>query len=84
MPSIEDSIVGLVTSIDMMQVENWFNFDTNPLYALMHESIYCQVFIYSYVSILQFSMTDPQGHSLNQMIIFAAYFCKISVNLCTN
>jgi hypothetical protein len=27
-----------------MQVENWFDFDTNPLYAIMHESIYCQVF----------------------------------------
>ncbi|CAK7348811.1 unnamed protein product [Dovyalis caffra] len=22
--------------------ENWLDFDTNPLYALMHESIYCQ------------------------------------------
>eukprot|EP00249_Psilotum_nudum_P023876 c29014_g2_i1 orf=461-1783(-) len=22
--------------------ENWLSFDTNPLYALMHESIYCQ------------------------------------------
>ncbi|CAI9764181.1 unnamed protein product [Fraxinus pennsylvanica] len=22
--------------------EKWFDFDTNPLYALMHESIYCQ------------------------------------------
>lgn len=22
--------------------ENWFSFDTNPLYALLHESIYCQ------------------------------------------
>ncbi|KAG6786816.1 hypothetical protein POTOM_008433 [Populus tomentosa] len=23
--------------------ENWLDFDTNPLYALLHESIYCQV-----------------------------------------
>ncbi|KAK0583381.1 hypothetical protein LWI29_036336 [Acer saccharum] len=23
-------------------VENWLDFDTNPLYAIMHESIYCQ------------------------------------------
>lgn len=26
-----------------MQVEKWLDFDTNPLFALMHESIYCQV-----------------------------------------
>lgn len=26
-----------------MQYEKWLDFDTNPLYALMHESIYCQV-----------------------------------------
>ncbi|KAG0553341.1 hypothetical protein M758_12G002000 [Ceratodon purpureus] len=26
----------------LRSVENWFDFDTNPLYALMHESIYCQ------------------------------------------
>ncbi|XP_024358296.1 uncharacterized protein [Physcomitrium patens] len=23
-------------------VDDWFDFDTNPLYAIMHESIYCQ------------------------------------------
>jgi len=26
-----------------LQFENWLDFDTNPLYALLHESIYCQV-----------------------------------------
>lgn len=26
-----------------MQFEKWLDYDTNPLYALMHESIYCQV-----------------------------------------
>lgn len=26
-----------------VQFEKWLSFDTNPLYALMHESIYCQV-----------------------------------------
>lgn len=26
-----------------MQYEKWLDFDSNPLYALMHESIYCQV-----------------------------------------
>lgn len=26
-----------------MQVENFLSFDTNPLYALMQETIYCQV-----------------------------------------
>ncbi|XP_047169520.1 proline iminopeptidase-like [Vigna umbellata] len=25
-----------------LQFEKWLSFDTNPLYALMHESIYCQ------------------------------------------
>lgn len=27
----------------LTQVENWIDFDTNPLYAIMHEAIYCQV-----------------------------------------
>lgn len=35
--------VGLMTSHEMVQVDDWFDFDTNPLYAIMHESIYCQV-----------------------------------------
>lgn len=26
-----------------LQFENWLDFDTNPLYALLHESVYCQV-----------------------------------------
>jgi hypothetical protein len=26
----------------LTQVENWIDFDTNPLYAIMHEAIYCQ------------------------------------------
>ncbi|KAF6157580.1 hypothetical protein GIB67_037153 [Kingdonia uniflora] len=26
----------------LKEIENWMAFDTNPLYALMHESIYCQ------------------------------------------
>ncbi|CAK9236647.1 unnamed protein product [Sphagnum troendelagicum] len=26
----------------LRMVENWIDFDTNPLYAIMHEAIYCQ------------------------------------------
>lgn len=33
----------LLIYLYIMQYERWFDFDTNPLYALMHESIYCQV-----------------------------------------
>lgn len=29
-----------------LQFEKWLSFDTNPLYALMHESIYCQVLLF--------------------------------------
>ncbi|KAI5055698.1 hypothetical protein GOP47_0029219 [Adiantum capillus-veneris] len=31
-----------LSSTFLRMFENWFSFDTNPLYALMHESIYCQ------------------------------------------
>jgi hypothetical protein len=31
------------TFLIVMQIENWLSFDTNPLYAVLHESIYCQV-----------------------------------------
>lgn len=29
-----------------MQFDNWLDIDTNPLYALLHEAIYCQVKVY--------------------------------------
>lgn len=35
--------VELTAIIEPVQIDNWFDFDTNPLYAIMHESIYCQV-----------------------------------------
>ncbi|MCO5595075.1 hypothetical protein L7F22_049112 [Adiantum nelumboides] len=31
-----------LSSTFLRMFENWLSFDTNPLYALMHESIYCQ------------------------------------------
>lgn len=37
------SAVRVLTYLYTMQYEKWLDFDSNPLYALMHESIYCQV-----------------------------------------
>lgn len=31
-----------LSNVFLRMIENWLPFDTNPLYALMHESIYCQ------------------------------------------
>lgn len=31
-----------LSNVFLRMFENWLPFDTNPLYALMHESIYCQ------------------------------------------
>lgn len=38
-----------------MQFDNWLDIDTNPLYALLHEAIYCQVKVYFSDFFLYFS-----------------------------
>jgi len=67
----------LTRGIEFMQIDNWFDFDTNPLYAIMHESIYCQVFMTT-----SFRHYHSVKMSFNDAVyLFATYYHKIDADL---
>lgn len=56
-----------------MQFEKWLDFDTNPLYALLHEPIYCQVdiiifFLFTH-SLWFYLISDSQSLSLCRVLL---------------